>query len=204
MKYLFLSLALIVIVTSLHSQNVSDTLVIGKYRFPLTRTKAHYDAYQPGVVNLPSEYTDVKNEVRIPYKFFSDSISVFEVDKDGNQYWVLKPEKRVQEPDAYTYLPYFLDTVKLKAEDLQYLKPYIKQKTGKVYFTAIRLLNQVDTTITEYLSGSIYKGELFSVLGVIYGDFKKLKNSSILITDSYYRKGNATYYFNRNLIILLN
>lgn len=185
------------------AQQSADTLVIGKYKFPLLKTKTNYYGYQHGTINLPIEYKELKKELQAPYKLFSDSVSYHEIDLNGNEYLIRKIEKKVQKEGSYIYLSSFLDTIKIKAEGMKDLKPYIKRNTEKIYFSAIKMLHYNNAIISEYYSPHITDGRLFQIFGFTDSDFQKHKNSSFIITNLYYRKGLSTFYFNRQFIILL-
>lgn len=203
MKALVVLLFSLVIHNSV-AQSLTDTLYFGNKKFPLQKVKVNYEAWQPGIVDLPVEYKELKNELRIPYKSLVDSVYAFGVDKNDSHYLVTKPANEAAEENAHIYLNSFLDTIKVKTEKLKDLKLYIKSNGKRVEFTGIRMLHHSDDRIAEFIASHVPGGKLF-----LFFDFfddayhhQKWKHSSFIITDLYYQRGYATYYFDRSFIIL--
>ena len=186
------------------AQYGTDTLYFGNKIFSLQRVKVNYNGFQPDFVQLPNEYQEIKSAVRVPYISTSDTIFAFGDDSDGNSYLVLKPTKKEFSNGHDIYLSSFLDTIKVKVEELHQLKIYIKSKGKKISFTGFKMLHNCEGILTEYESGHMTTGNLFSPfeLALNVSSKKNYKKSTLLITDLYYQRGNATYYFDRNFIIM--
>lgn len=205
-----LTILLFVLTFVSFGQNNSDTLFIANEKFPIIRTKTFLNGYS-STIDLPSEYKQIKSEISFQYNSDSDSTYHVSYDDSGNQITVVvvgsDPCSSSQNNKRMYYLNSFLDTLRIKAKDFGRQKPYIKSKSKKIFFCSSRVDVIRNDTIQSVHHDPISDGKVFSYWDDNYGDqrinYDFSKSSKYILRDLYYRKGEATYYFDRTFVILL-
>lgn len=205
-----LTILLIILTFASFGQSNSDTLFFANKKYPLIRTKTFLNGYS-NPIDLPSEYVQIKSEISFQYNTYNDSTYHISYDDQGNQFTVIvagdnRCTSRRNEKTIY-YLTSVVDTIKIKAKDLGVQKPYIKTKSKKVFFCSSKVEVIYNDTIKSFHHDPILDGKVFSYWDDNYRNYEinyDLRKSAIyILRDLYYRKGDATYYFDRTFVIML-
>lgn len=203
-------------VTELLGQQKSDTLFFGDKKIILQRTKT-FLSYNTSV-SLPTEYKELKNEVSFNYNQRSDLTYNISYDEDENQITtsILAPKdscKSLNKEKLIYYLNSFVDTIKINVKEFGKQIPYIKSKGKKIYFCSAKIDVDLNDTIYSVVHDPVTKGNIFSHWDDDYrwgNDYKAIemnyierKKAKYILRDLYYRKGEATYHFDRTFVIIL-
>jgi hypothetical protein len=182
----------------------TDTLYFAGNRYPLKKVKKNYSVFQGQIPYIPVEYSEYKNVRRQTYMSTDDSSYVFETDDDGSRFMVTKPETPGPPKETAIFLGSFLDTIKIKAEELHRLKIYISGKGKRVYFSAFHMLNYKNGWMKDFSAGYIADGDLFASFDFFNSGYREhqLKNSTCFITHLYYQRNGVNYFLDRNFIIV--
>ncbi len=210
-KLLILGLILILISTiKIQAQLNTDTLFIGHQKVLLRKSRIFHINSQNGPVNLPSEYKktqDYSSNLSIKYKAKTDSSNSITFYDDGTKLSVIKPNMN-QSTGGHINLYSLVDTIKITLIEFCNFKPYIKSNLRKTYFFASKVSYLYHDTlgIIEYIN--IPNGDL-SMFWNPCGSYSKnisdkLKQTTFILQELYYVKSNATYYLDREFIILIN
>ena len=192
------------------SQIKVDTLFIGTLKYPLKKSKI-FRVYQSGPVDLPSEYEQFKNyntAKTIKYAYLSDSIDAVELLDDGTKICVRKPRScKDKYWDNQLNLYSFADTIKLTYNQFSTLKPYIKSNGSKINFYSSKISCLLNDTLTEIEHRNVKDGEIFAYW-IPYSklpdiEVNRIRQTTFILQDLYYLKNNATYYLDRQFIIIL-
>ena len=94
---------------------------------------------------------------------------------------------------------------------LQDLRPFIKSKGKKVFFCASKIRTLKDGILTNYDNQMVGDGRLFCFWGSYTGTSSNTlspegieiaKGTTYIFEDLYYKRGAATYFLDRQFIIL--
>lgn len=187
-----------------------DTLFIANKKYPLTRTKTFLNG-RSGTVDLPSEYKEIKSDLTFLYNKDNDSTYMISYDNEGNQYTVIAsgPDScSLRRKDKLIYHLYsFIDTIKIKVKEFGPQRPFIKSKNKKIYFCSSKIDVIKNDTISCVKHDPIPDGRVFSFWDDGYqakeADYNFRKQAKYILKDLYYRKGDATYFFDRTFVIVL-
>ena len=127
-----------------------DTLFIGDKKYSLQKTKIFYSGSQTGQVTLPSEYKEIKKEIAISYKAFTDSVTETLSDDQGNCFTILKPEQKYDNYTKKYYLSSFLDTIKIDSDAFGYEIPFIKSNHVKIPFCSALIVSITNDTLQMF------------------------------------------------------
>ncbi len=182
----------------------TDTLHFGNKKYPLQKVKKSYSVFQPNIPYVPIEYKEHQHELRVTHTSKYDSSYTFEDGDNGESFMVMKPASKNSVEYLSLYLGSFLDTIRIKSEELYNLKIYITSKGKRIPFSAFRMVNSKNGVGAEFTAGYIASGDLFRLFDFFNEGYRKqqFKNSTFFITDLYYRRGDAIYFFDRDFIIL--
>lgn len=182
---------------------------MGPKKYCLKKTKI-FHPFQSGPVYLPSEYESIRKydkEIDINYKVPADTLARISYDDDGNEIWVKIMPSEKQPYNRYITLYSFADTVKLAFKEFCDFSPYIKSNNKKRYFCSYKINYLYKDTLGEVTHLNMFGSNIFSFWrpnSIISDNEKdKLKQTYFILTDLYYTKGNATYFFDREFIIVI-
>lgn len=189
-------------------QQKYDTLVIASKKYPLQKTKMFRNSSQDGSVLLPSEYKELRNSLNLKVKDLADTIREIFNDEDGNEIQLSRwSGRKYSEDDTLElYMHSIVDTLKVKIEEFSNLNPYIKVGTKRIYFNSGKVLQfrngGIKTIVHTFKSDGIIFSywESNSVSNLSNKGF--LKGTTFILKDLYYTKGNATYYLDREFVII--
>jgi hypothetical protein len=212
MKFI-LTIYILLLSTSTFAQVKPDTLFIGVKKYALQKTKIFQDGSQDGNIMLPSEYKEPDfhgwdSERQFNYKAVCDSSYGIKCDEEGNEIHYIRWDLNCDTTKRKTYyLNSFLDTLRIKADDLGNLKPYIKSKGKKIFFCASRVDVLHNDSIFKIFHYFMPEGNIFaywtSYSSLSDIEIKKRKASIYILRDIYYKKGDAIYYLDRKFVIKL-
>lgn len=198
-------LALLLLLLAQCAFSQTDTLIIGKHKFPLQRVKTHYDSWQHGVARLPVEYTEQQRDVEIKDMMPADSFHVYDVDDGSVSYLVTKPYAPQIKKLESIHLHDFLDTVRVSFNELINLKGYLTQHGRRYPLTSLSMLHLNQGSSTEFLVPHV-NATPFAIFH-FFNDAshrQRWQHTFFAITAMYYQKGQATYYLNRSLILYID
>lgn len=205
LKYLSLKfLVLIFCIFSLFSFSQTDTLVFDTFRYQLKKTKLFFSENQQLIPSLPSEYKASKTKKVVKYKCKSQDVYESFDTNDGASVLVIKAviDSSYQCRADSLVLLNVVDTITIHLNKLfaGMLYPSIKSQkhiyslcSAKVYRLKNDTLVQCDW---NYNYGPLSIDFDFDNLR-----FPNPKGAQYIITDMYYRKGNATYFLDKSLIV---
>ncbi|MES2678624.1 MAG: hypothetical protein V4635_02010 [Bacteroidota bacterium] len=145
------------------------------------------------------------------YSKDSDSTSMISYDNEGNQYTVIvfgQDSCSLRRMDKLNYHLYsFIDTIKINVKEFGLQRPFIKSKNKKIYFCSSKIDVIKNDTISSVKHDPIPDGRVFSFWDDGYlakeADYNSRKKAKYILKDLYYRKGDATYFFDRTFVIVL-
>lgn len=199
----------------LFAQNGTDTIYFNKHKYPLKQSNTKYNYHYTGDICLPTEYGNEINEKEIAYKYFNPRVTDFEVYDD-------LPGRSISGHDIDTNLlrnwdnekkftfNNILDTITVKGGyeiSKTYfnteIETYIISNNVKYYLCGLTLYRISNDTITESLIRGESKIDSFHFEFNYYREepHEKTKKGMYVATAMYYRKGKATYYLDRTLVI---
>lgn len=185
----------------------TDTLFIAGKKYPLQKRDRVVYGGRSDKVLLPNQYVDIDHKISIPYVHWSDSISEQAVDPDDNIVEVKVWKKSCDTSNASSsYALYeFLDTISINASAIEKFKPYIKTKRGVYYFRAANILELRNGIINQYKHTHCPDGNILDVMSIKnLFTYEKYKGTvTYIIDDLYYTINEATYYLNRQFIVLV-
>jgi hypothetical protein len=185
----------------------TDTLVFDTFHYPLKKTKVFYSDNQKIIPTLPSEYISKQNrKSALHYKCKSRNSYEFFDTEDGASIAVLKgliDSLYRCEPDSMVF-PNILDSIAINTKQLfaEQVYPYIKSQKNRYNFCSAKIYRLKNDSLVEcdlnFMYSSLY----------IDFDFDNLRlpnpnGASYLITNLYYRKGKATYFLDKSIIVTI-
>ena len=185
-------------------------MFLGKNKYPLIKTKIFHNDNQDSPVLLPSEYKATKQNTILKFKYnfvFDSVIEVFEEDtKFYAEITVLKPEKKGYPYfDGTSFLRNIEDTLFLSDEEFKNLIPFIKSNKKKILFCASKVDKIYNDTITIASHSYITNGKILwywqDYMRHDEKEMLKLKESTFILRELYYTRGNATFYLDKKFVI---
>jgi hypothetical protein len=209
MRTLIITYFFLTLVFNSTAQSKTDTLIIGHKKYALRKSNI-YHPVQYGPVSLPSEYDKIQNfnkGIMVNYKASSDTTVVIEDMDDGSQVMIKKTNSYRLENGGYFNMYSFLDTIKLTLNEFCKIKPYIKSNNAKINFLASKVNYLYKDTLGEIEYRYLSDGDMFSFWNSCFSlsdlEKNKLKQTVFIVHDLYYVRKNATYYLDREFIIVI-
>ena len=209
------TIILLIITINSFAQVKIDTLFIGNKKYPLKKTSI-YHLYETGSVSLPSEYQKITNYFNgkiVKYKECLDSIDRVEIIEDGPEEMngteiMVRIPRDKQLPHQDVDLFCFVDTLKITYKEFSNFKLFIKSNNRKTYFSAFKVNYLYKDTLGEVNFRNIFSGDIFSFwntnnASLTDEELIKLKQTTFILRGLFYVRKNATYYLDREFIILI-
>jgi hypothetical protein len=194
-------------------QTKSDTLFIGNKKVLLLKRPKLFYSRNDGPVMLPSEYISIWNydsKLGVKYQQLSDSSEIQEMDEDENRIVITIKKYRYDTVKAGSHKLYsFVDTVFIDAKSFTEFKPFIKVNGKKIYFCAASIYTLKDGILYEYLNRMALDGRLLNIWDnwqpwepINLKEIENIKATTYILEDLFYIKNKATYYLDRQFIII--
>lgn len=207
MKKLYVIIILLC-TTYLFSQ--TDTLFVGSKKYPLQKTKVFYnDMHIDFPISLPIEYKPLKKNVFIGFNREDRRENFIEVDTNENEIIIglVRPDSTDCNNSTAVSLRNFLDTIFVTNNEFSNLVIKIKSKGKWLPLCNYNIYGICDSVlqITHYTNisaNTYYYANLFNS-SIYTSEIEVRKKTTYIIKDLYYRRGNATYYLNRQFVVLV-
>lgn len=152
-------------------------------------------------------YNWEKTTPQFRYSGYADSAYIINNDADGNELISIMFDKPHHPgPGETYYLASLLDTITIPYTGFGKDEPYIKSGKQKIYFTGAVADALYEGTIVRWIYAYMLAGNIFSYWewpGESDESIERRKHTTFILRDLIYRKGNATYYLDRQFVIKL-
>ncbi len=196
-------LLVIALFVSLNIQGQVDTLVIGNKFYPLNTIESAF-VMTNALICLPTEYESFNKRVQIPYAK-QDSCDYFYTRDDEGA--TTHYRRRIQndfDPNRSIYCHSFIDTIRIDVSGFYNLNLFIKSNQGSVHFSATTIYKLFDGVMTKYRFENFNVSDFFECFSTYYYlKQEELESTSFIVDGLYYRKGLATYFLDRQFLVII-
>lgn len=184
----------------------TDTLVFDTFRYPLKKTKLFFSENQQLIPSLPSEYQASKTKKVVRYKCKSQDVYESFDTNDGVSLLVIRAviDSSYRCSADSMVLSNLQDSITININTLfaGIIYPSIKSQKRSYSFCSAKVYRLKNDTLVQCDWNYNY-GPLSIAFDFDNLRFPNPKGAQYIITDMYYRKGNATYFLDKSLIVTI-
>jgi hypothetical protein len=183
-----------------------DTLFIGQFKFPLKKVKTHFKEDENFPVSMPVKYADMERRRKFSFQKL-DSLTYQSVLGEGGEVYTLIRYTTDSLYGKSIHVSSFLDTLMFDAEKISAIQPFIKSGKSKIYLCAATVYAIKNGLLTKYNVANVLDGKLFSEwetypqYDIQAQRIRSVKETTLVVTNLFYRIGNATYFLDRQFVI---